>query len=569
MASSAEVGTALGAEPIGPAPAPADLGLGARSPGSTPGATKAPARRAPWLLALVSIGVASVFAAPTGYLVWRSTDLESDLWSTVTSSTTLEPLARSLTLAVLVSVTAAAIGTGLAWLLTRTDVPGRRVWRILAPLPLVIPSFVGAAAFLAALAPGGLVEELLAPLGVVRMPRLSGLPGAWLVLSLFTYPYVYLPVAARLGALPPSLEESARLLGRRPTAVFRTVVLPQAASAVWAGALLVFLYAISDFGAVELMRYGTLTREIFSTRLDPATSVPLSLVLAVVALVVVAAERAAGRRRARTEAVRQKRPLQVPLGRWRWPATGAVVAVLGLALLAPVAVLAYWAGRGLANPGSGTVELRTDLGALGAPAFNTISVSLVAAVVAVVVVMPVAYLTTRHRSRVSGVSNAFVVAGFALPGLVVALALVFWTLSSGPLAGLYQTVPLLIFAYVVHFGAQAMRADQVAVGAVPRRLDDAARMLGAGRARRFVTVELPLMVPGLAAGAGLVLLSAMKELPATLLLAPPNFQTLATRLWSANESNHFAQMGLTGLVLVALSGLLTWLLVVRRADRLD
>lgn len=566
MASSADVGLALEADPLGPGPT--DDGTVALAPEVQPG-TRRPARRATWLLALVSLAIAAVFAAPTGYLVWRSTDLDADLWSTISSSTTLEPLARSLTLAVLVSVTAAVIGTGLAWLLTRTDVPARRAWRLLAPLPLVIPSFVGATAFLAALAPGGLLEGLLSPLGFVQMPRLSGLTGAWLVLSLFTYPYVYLPVAARLASLPPSLEESARLLGRRPFAVFRTVVLPQAVSAVWAGALLVFLYVISDFGAVELMRYGTLTREIFSTRLDPATSVPLSLVLAAVALTVVALERAAGRRRARTEAVRQKRPLQVPLGRWRWPAFGAVAAVLGLALLAPVAVLAYWAGRGLANPGSGTVELSTDLGRLTTPAFNTMSVSLVAALVAVTLVMPVAYLTTRHRSRVGGLSNALVVAGFALPGLVVALALVFWTLSSDALVRLYQTIPLLVFAYVVHFGAQAMRADQVAVAAVPRRLDDAARMLGAGRVRRFVTVELPLMLPGLAAGAGLVLLSGMKELPATLLLSPPGFETLATRLWSANESHHFAQVGLTGLVLIGLSGVLTWLLVVRRADKLD
>jgi iron(III) transport system permease protein len=187
----------------------------------------------------------------------------------------------------------------------------------------------------------------------------------------------------------------------------------------------------------------------------------------------------------------------------------------------------------------------------------------------VALVLPVAYLTARHRSRWGGVTNAVVVGGFALPGLVIALALVFWVLGSDLASSLYQTIPLLIFAYVVHFGAQSMRASQVAVAAVPRRFDDAARTLGAGRARRFRTVELPLMLPGLAAGAGLVLLSTMKELPATLLLSPPDFETLATRLWSANESNYFAQVGITGLVLVTLSAALTWLLVLRRAERLD
>ena len=180
--------------------------------------------------------------------------------------------------------------------------------------------------------------------------------------------------------------------------------------------------------------------------------------------------------------------------------------------------------------------------------------------------LPIAYLIARHRSRAGGVANALVTAGFALPGLVIALAL---TRVGINLPGLYQTFPLLILGYVVHFGAQSMRASNVAVASVPRRLDDAARMLGAGRWRRFRTVDLPLMVPGLAAGAGLVLLSTMKELPVTLLLAPLGFDTLATRAWAAIEDGFLAEAGLTSIVLVALSGVLTWLLVIRRAERLD
>jgi iron(III) transport system permease protein len=514
----------------------------------------------------VGVVIAAFFAGPTVYLVWRNLGLGDELWDAITSPRTIEPLLRTLWLAVTVSITAAIVGTFLAWMTTRSDVPGRRVLRIVAPLPLVIPSFVGASAFLAALAPGGLLARALEPLGVDRTPQLHGFFGAWLVLSLFTYPYVYLPVAARLASLPPSLEESGMLLGRRRVAVFRSIVLPQAAPAIWAGGLLVFLYTVSDFGAVDLMRYGTLTREIFARRLDPSSAMPLSLVLAIVALTVVVVERGLGRRRARSETGRARRALQVPLGRWRWPALAMTVLVVGLALVVPVSVLVTWAVRGMRSGGSGSVELTTDLGALGAPALNTVLVSVVAAVCAVVLVLPVAYLTTRYRSRWGGTTNAVVVGGFALPGLVIALALVFWVLGADFAAALYQTLPLLVFAYVIHFGAQAMRASQVAVASVPRRLDDAARILGANRFRRFRTVDLPMMLPGLTAGAGLVLLSTMKELPATLLLAPPNFETLATRIWSANESNYFAQVGLASLILLALSGVLTWMLVVRRTD---
>ena len=130
------------------------------------------------------------------------------------------------------------------------------------PLPLVFPTFIGAAAFIRTLNPGGLASGLLAEIGIDATFELRGLFGAWLVLTLFTYPYVYLPVAARLRRLPGSLEESARVLGDSAPQAFRRIVMPQIAGSIAAGTLLVFLYAISDFGAVQLMRYDTLTRAI-------------------------------------------------------------------------------------------------------------------------------------------------------------------------------------------------------------------------------------------------------------------------------------------------------------------
>jgi len=520
------------------------------------------------VLVLVAVAVAVVFLAPLAYLVVRVVGEGSGLDAVVDRERSLRALGNSLRLAGAVSLTAATIGTGLAWLTTRTDVPLRRLWAVLAPLPLVVPSFVGAAALLAAVAPGGLIDELAPGLGVDRLPEVEGFGGAWFVLSLFTYPYVYLPVAARLASLSPSLEESARLLGRRPVQVFRTVVLPQTATAIWAGTLLVFLYVVSDFGAVAQLRYRTLTVEIYDSRLfNQPEALFLGLVLAVVALLVVALERRAQRHRAVVEVARTKRALIVPLGRWRWPATAMASVVAVSALLGPLAVLGYWSVRGFV---AGNERARPDLGELVEPAVATGALGLGAAALTIAVVLPVAYLTARHRSRLGGVVNAAVVGGFALPGLIVALAAVYWTLQ-GPTwtARFYQTVPMLLAAYAIHFGAQGLRAAQVAVGAVPRRLDDAARTLGAGRWRRLRTVELPLMVPGLLAGAGLVMLSTMKELPATLLLRPTTFDTLAVHVWSARENARWADTGTAALVLVGVSGVLTWLLVLRHAERLD
>lgn len=518
--------------------------------------------RPPRALTGVAALVAVLFAGPLLYLAVRVSGLGTAALEVLVSDDALGPLLRTLLLATTVSGACAVLGTGLAWLVIRTDLPGRRVLRVVLVLPLVIPSFVGAVALQAAFATGGLLDRAI---GFGAPPRLEGFWAAFGVLTLLSYPYVFLPVAARLAALPPSLEEAARSLGRRPVDVFRTIVLPQARGAVAAGTLLTFLYCVSEFGAVSIVRYDTITLRIYSTRLfDRTTSLTLSLLLAVVALGVVVAERRLARRRTTTEAVAGGRPsLRAPLGSWRIPAVVFAVTVPLVAVVAPVAVLAEWAMRGDGSRLGGSGEVGDLIG----PVINTAGVSLVTAVLAVAAVLPLAYLTVRHRSRIGGAVNALVVGGFALPGLVIALALVFWVLGTPVVGGLYQSFALLVFAYIVHFGAQAMRASQVAVSGLPRRVEDAARSLGAGRVRRFRTVELPLMAPGLAAGGGLVLLATMKELPATLLLAPIGFDTLATRVWSATESGSLARAGLASLALVALTAVLTWALTIRRMDR--
>ncbi len=522
--------------------------------------------RAPLGLSALVLVIGVVFVVPFAYIVWRNAELGTDLGSVILDRHTLTPLSRSLRLAVAVSLSAAVLATALAWLTIRTDLPGRRLWRLLAPLPLVFPSFVGATALLAGFAEGGLAAELLQAVGIGRLPEMRGFVGAWLVLTLFTYPYVYLPVAARMSTLPPSLEESARLLGRSPWGVFATVVLPQVSASIWAGGLLVFLYSVSDFGAVTLLGYDTLTEQIFADKLfDQPRAMGLSLVLGAVALAVVAAERRIDRRRRRIETVRSGEPITVPLRRWRLPGLVFTAGFLGNALIGPLAVLGFWAWRGL-TADTATVGNQTDLAGLAWPTLRTAQAGVITAAVAVAVVLPLAWMISRYRSRPAGVANAMVVAGFALPGLVIALSLVFFTVDTPLISRWYQSLPLLILAYVLHFGAQATRAAQVAVDAVPRRFGEVAATLGAGRARRFASVEMPLMAPGLLTGAALVMLSTMKELPATLLLAPIGFDTLATEIWGAGERGALAQGALASLVLVALSAVLTWLVVIRRIE---
>ena len=509
-------------------------------------------------LALVCLAIAALFVLPLMVIVVRGLDVGLRI-----DAQTLAPAGRSLMLATAVALATCVVGVGCAWLVVRSDLPGRRWWAVLFALPLAIPSYIGAFCLQAAFATGGLVEQVLSPVAAPRFPRVGGFWAAFVVLTLLTYPYVYLTVAARLRRMPPSHEESARLLGAGPSRSFVRIVLPQIAGAVSAGGLLVFLYVLSDFGAVQLLRYDTLTRVIFANQLDPQIALPAALQLSVLALVVVVLERLAGRGAAEgTQAAHGVTPLRVPLRRWRLPAFTVATGVVGLALFSPLAVLCYWTLRGMT--GHGQLPVLLDLVELIA---NTASVSVAGAIVAVVVALPLAYLVARYRGALPAAVNAVVVVAFAIPGLVLALALVTITLGGfGALAAVYQTLPLLVIAYVVHFGAQALRSVTVGVAALPASVSDAARLLGAQRFRRLMQIELPLLRPAVLAGGGLVGLSIAKELPATLLLSPAGFATLATRIWSATEGAFWTDASVMALTLVGASGVLTWLLIVRRTD---
>lgn len=500
-----------------------------------------------------------LFLFPAGYLAWGSLSLGGNFWAVLASARTLRPLANSLLIASSAAASCTVIGTALAWLTARTDLPGRRFWRLVLALPLVIPSFVGATALLSAFGRGGLLPFL---------PRIEGFWGAFLVLTWLCYPYVYLPVLARLSTTSPSMEEAARLLGDPPLRTAVRVVLPHIRHTMAAGGMLVFLYGLSDFGAVAMMRFDTITRAIFSSRLfDRAASLTLGLVLAVLALAAAGAERAVTPRR-KTGPPIGRAQVQYPLGRAKAPALMLAGGVAAQALAAPLAVFAFWVLRGASTVGVGYSGIGDGLGFLIRPSINSAAASLSAGAAAAALTLPVAYASARRRNWVSDAAAASVTSTFALPGLVVALAMVFWAIQApGPLAAVYQSLPLLILAYVLHFGAKSMRASQAAIGDIPPRYQDAARTLGAGAARRFLAVDLPLLAPGLAAGGGLVMLAALKELPAALLLAPTGFETLATRIWNAAEDGFFAEVGITSLVLILLSGVLTWVFVLRRELR--
>ena len=510
------------------------------------------------LLQVLVVLVAVAFVTPVFYIALRA----GQLWTADGLSESLAPTARSLLLAVTVSASSAVLGTILGWLVVATDLPTRGALRMLLPLALVLPSFVGAAAYLSALAPSGVlfwfIEFVIQPFTAGDAPvRVGGFWPSWIILSLFTYPYVLLPVMARAQSLSPTLHESARLLGRSNRETFTAVTLPQLRPAILSGTLLVFLYSLSEFGAVQLLRYDTLTRVVFSSFLaDRGVSFVAAAILMMLAVVVVSMERAIRPSTGPDSRSEIASGPSVELGRLRWVSAAAAWLVIALALVVPISSLAVWAARGLLGG-------RVNLGRLPEAIINTALAGTVTAALAVGAMVPIALLSIRHRSRLSAVCSGAVLTGFALPGVVLALSMVFWTLRTPGFSWLYQSFPALIAVYIVHFGAQALGATETAVRAVPTELRESASLLEPKRSRRLATVQVPLMRPGLVSGAGLVLLSTVKELPATLLLAPIGFDTLATRTWSGYAEGFYGETAVAALTLLLVSGLLTWLVVLR------
>jgi iron(III) transport system permease protein len=518
----------------------------------------AAAGRAPLLLAVPAIATASAVLLPLAYLVVRAAGADASAWEVLDARTARLVLDTAVLVLAVVGA-GIAIAVPLAWLVVRTDLPGRPFWAVTAALPLVIPSYVAALALLGALGPRGLLQGALEePFGIERLPEIYGFAGAALSLTLSTYPYVFLLVVAALRELDPSLEEAARALGRSRLQAFFRVTLPALRPAVGGGALLVALYVLSDFGAVSLMQYPALTRAIYlqyQALFDRDPAAVLSLVLVVLTVLVLVGESRV-RRRARYHRVTpgvSRTPSITPLGRWRWPAFAYCALVVGVFLALPVGVLAHWAWQGvsLGRP----VELAWQA------AVNSALVSLVAAAVAAAAAFPLAFLAQRHRRAWTKALERSAFAGNALPGIVIALALVFFAARYG---WLYQTLALLVFAYVVRFLPQALAASGAALGTVDPRLEDAARGLGRRPPAVLLRVTLPLARPGVLAGIALVFLSAMKELPATLLLRPIGFETLATEIWQATAVDAYSEAAPAALLLIVVSAPFVYLLAARR-----
>ncbi|MFM7775493.1 MAG: ABC transporter permease, partial [Actinomycetota bacterium] len=431
------------------------------------------------------------------------------------------------------------IGFFIAWSLHTIRLPFSNFIRALAVLPIAIPSYVFTYSWLS----------------IDLLP--SGFLAAVIVLTLSTAPYVTLAAMASLRRIDSSQVDVARTLGLNQIQILTRITLPQVRNALSAGSLLVALYVLSDFGAVSLLGVDTFTRAIQNTyqgSFDRSSAAVLALMLVAVSSLVIGLETSTRRRsrlvKSSVSITRQPEKLQSISS--QVIATGLISTYLILALVAPLSVLIY---RFVARP-----EPINFVGLFQA-ALSTVIVSSLGAAIAVILALPVAVLALR-ATLIGRAAERGVLLVNALPGIVMGLALVAFG-SDVPWA--YQTIGLLALAYSILFLARSVGTIRNSLSRVPENLTEIAATLGQSKPRIFYRVTLPLAAPGVLTGTLLVFLSAMKELPATLMLRPTGFETLATEIWNNTAIFRFSEAAPYALLLVAIAAIPTFL--ISRPDR--
>jgi iron(III) transport system permease protein len=440
------------------------------------------------------------------------------------------------------TVLCAVLGVSAAWCVERTTLPARRLWAVALVLPLGVPDFV-------------------VGFGWVSIdPALHGYLAAVMIMTLSLYPLVYLPVASALANLDAGLEEAARSLGLGPWQAFWRITLRQIWPAVLGGCLLVTLALLAEYGAFEIVQYQTFTVEIFTEfklGFDTAAACALSLVLVALSVAALGGElslASRGRSWRAGPGARRIAP-RVALGRLSAPVLAGLSALSGMALGVPVGSLVYWMLRG----SSTTLPSASILAAAG----HTAEYSAGAAAVSTVLAVPVTALAIRHRNRVTVLIERLAYLPMALPGLVIALGLVAFSVRYA--FALYQSSLELIVAYSILFLPLAVVGVRSAMGQASPRLEEVGRSLGCRPAAVWRRVTLPLIAPGLGAAFALVFISSATELTATLLLHPTGVNTLATQFWAYTSELSYGAAAPYAALMVAISAVPAYLLSRRMA----
>ena len=519
-----------------------------------------------WLGA--SGGIALLIVAPLVALGAAAVGGSSALWTDLFAYVLPGAVRDTLTLLVGVGLVSAAIGTVTAWLVSAYDFPGRRVadWALL--LPLAVPTYIVAYAYLDLLHPVGPVQTALrALLGIdnprdLRLPDIRSMGGCIVLLGCVLYPYVYLTTRAMFLMQSANLMEVARTLGVGRRRLFVRVALPLARPAMVVGVTLVLLETLNDIGASEFLGIRTLTVSIYSTwitRSDLPGAAQMALALIVIVLGLVVWERRARRQRRYANDAQHPRPLTPHRLRGARAAAALVICTLPVLVgfVLPAAYLVDESITRIAFAGVSAAVYRETL--------NTVTLSLAATTITLAAGVIVAYTARVGRGPWPAIFARIAALGYAVPGTVLAIgllpvvtgveaaadAIAQWLFGISLGLFLLGSGAAAVYAYAVRFLALATGGAETGFSRVSPSLDEAARTMGEGPAGRLWRIHLPLARPALATAALLVFVDCMKELPATLLLRPLGVETLATHLYGEAVRGTYEEAAIAALLIVA------------------
>lgn len=491
---------------------------------------------------MIAVGV----LLPLVYLLIRAFDASPEMLSNVIFRIrNLRLLSNTLLLAGGVLALDILVALPLAYLSVRCRIKARRFITLLGVLPLAMPGYIMAYALLGL---GGYNGTFQAWFGW-NFPRISGFGGSLIVLTICTFPYLYLNIRTALMGLDQSIEEASRSLGHDAKATFFKVILPQLKPALLAGGLLVCLHVIGDFGTVSLMRFETFSYALYLQYLsayDRIYAAWLALMLLALTTGALVLEyrllKQAIFHRLGRGASRANTYLE--LGPWAGPAYAFVIILFVVSVLLPVSSIGFWLNE---------TAFVSIAGNLVEAFLNSVKASAPAALLTTVMALPLAYIGVRYRTKLSNPLERVAYLGYATPPLAFALALVFFSLYVS--SSLYQSLLLLVIAYSLHFLAEAIGPVRSALYQAPPQLEEAAQSLGYSNIKSFFKVTLPMLRSGMIAATSLVFLSAMKELSITFLLSPIGFDTLALRVWSYTGEAMFAEAAPFALTILLFSSL--------------
>jgi iron(III) transport system permease protein len=517
-----------------------------------------------------------LMALPLGWLVWMSVSTEGQgatlghYTAVLRSPALLKALWNTVVLAFWVGLASVAVGAPLAWLTARTDLPAKGLIRSLVLASFVTPPFLGAFAWVMLAGPNaGLLNVLWRDLTGASGPLVNifGMPGLVFVVTTYTFPYVYIMVANTLALIASDLEEAAAILGAGRLTVARTVTLPMVAPALVSGFILSVLQALALFGSPAILAmpagFHTITTQIWSLfqyppKVEQAAAISMPLLLAT-ALLLLLQKRLLGRRGYAAVGGKGGQRRIIALGPWRWPALLGCLGVMACAIFLPYGVLAKAAlARAWAQPltwSNLTLSNFTftffEYSATQSAIVNTLELGIATATIGAVLVALLSYVTNRRLILGHQVVAFLALAPVVIPGVVLAVAL-FIAYTRPPLV-LYGTLAILFVAYLTKEMPVGYAQSDATFRGIPPELEEAGRILGAGRLRILRDITAPLARSGIIAAWCFIFIGVIRELSASIILFTPATKVMSVVIFDLKEEGQFGAIAVLGIVMLALT----------------